>query len=247
MISKELVIRLKAEIEQGYAAAVATITRHSVDEEKVGQRYLVTRRDEGPGDDPDYPRIHQAVTPLLLQGKSKTISIPLKSGEVECFVEIIQPQDRLVVAGAGHVAESISRMGKWLGFHVTVVDDREVYASKERFPDADEVVCQSFRDFFEQLTPTPQTYILLLTRGHKFDVLILQQLLQKGQKPAYLGMIGSKRRISGVRSQTPLWDNVHAPIGLDLGAETPEEISVSVFAEILKLKNGKSGRSLCDL
>ncbi len=247
MIRTELVNRLKAEIEQGNAAAVVTITRHPQEQEKVGQRYLITCGEGESSEDPEYYLIQQAVMPLLLRGKNKTISVSLEKGDVECFVEVIHPQDRLVVAGAGHVAEPISRMGKWLGFHVTVVDDRAPYASKERFPEADEVVCQPFCDFFAQLTPTPHTYILLLTRGHKFDILILQQLLQKEQKPAYLGMIGSKRRISGVRSQTPLWDNVHAPIGLDLGAETPEEISVSVFAEILKLKNGKSGRSLRDL
>ena len=85
-----------------------------------------------------------------------------------------------------------------LGFYVTVIDDRNEFANRDRFPHVDEVVCQSFLNFFKKAELTEQTYILLLTRGHKYDVLSLQELLKRQEKPAYIGMIGSRRRISGV-------------------------------------------------
>jgi xanthine dehydrogenase accessory factor len=171
---------------------------------------------------------------------------------VECFAEYFPAPLHLIVAGAGHVCEPMAEMGKMLGFYVTVIDDRPEFANRIRFPEADEVVCESYINYFKNVDITEKTYILLLTRGHKFDVLSLTELLNRNEQPAYIGMIGSRRRISGVfeeiRQEYPneSFDHLYTPVGLDIGAETPAEIAVSVMAEILKVKNQKSGSSLSE-
>lgn len=171
---------------------------------------------------------------------------------VECFAEYFPAPLHLIVAGAGHVCEPMAEMGKMLGFYVTVIDDRPEFANRIRFPEADEVVCESYINYFKNIDITDKTYILLLTRGHKFDVLSLTELLNRNEQPAYIGMIGSRRRISGVfeeiRQEYPneSFDHLYTPVGLDIGAETPAEIAVSVMAEILKVKNQKSGSSLSE-
>ncbi|MDN4523865.1 XdhC family protein [Fictibacillus fluitans] len=166
------------------------------------------------------------------------------------FHEAFPPPPHLIIAGAGHVGEPVAHLGKMLGFSVTVVDDRSSFANKERFSCADEVCCQSFHSYFQTVPLKTSTYILLLTRGHQFDVLSLQQLLSREERPAYIGMIGSRRRIAGVFEQLrhdfpeETFTHIHTPVGLDIGAETPAEIAVSIFAEILAVKNKKNGEPL---
>jgi xanthine dehydrogenase accessory factor len=111
-----------------------------------------------------------------------------------------------------------------------------------------QLICRSYLDFFKELKVTDNMYIVLVTRGHQHDIIILQELL--GCEAAYVGMVGSRRRISGVFSQLhkqypkKAFDNIYAPIGLDLGGQTPEEIAIGIIAEILKVKNGRTGISL---
>lgn len=203
----------------------------------------------------DYPesflnKITEHCLPLLRKQTTKTIDFPWEFGKAELFVEVFPPPPHLIVAGAGHVSEPVAEIGTMAGFDVTVIDDRPEYANREHFPDVNEVVCQSYLDYFRNVPITPQTYIVLLTRGHKFDVISLQELLARKEQPAYIGMIGSRRRISGVFEQLRSeftdhnFENVYSPVGLDIGAQTPAEIAVSIIAEILKVKNSGSGRSL---
>ncbi|TLS38928.1 XdhC family protein [Pseudalkalibacillus caeni] len=188
--------------------------------------------------------------PLLKKKRSGVFQFSWKGNQVECFAEYFPAPVHLIVAGAGHVGEPVASIGKMLGFYVTVIDDRPDYANLERFPIADEVICESFMHYFRDVPLTDHTYILLLTRGHKYDVLSLQELLRRKEKAAYIGMIGSRRRISGVFEQVKqefpdeTFDHIYTPVGLDIGAETPSEIAVSIMAEILKIKNGASGNSL---
>ncbi|MBU8878572.1 XdhC family protein [Bacillus sp. FJAT-29790] len=182
--------------------------------------------------------------------RSTTISFIFNESLVECFVEYFPAPIHLIIAGAGHVCEPVAEMGKMLGFFVTVIDDRIEFANRDRFPNVDEVICQSYLQYFKEVELSNKSYILLLTRGHKYDVLSLQELLKREEKAAYIGMIGSRRRISGVfeklRQNFPEdhFDSLYTPVGLDLGAETPSEIAISIMAEILKVKNKKSGGSL---
>ncbi|RAP76828.1 hypothetical protein DL346_09760 [Paenibacillus montanisoli] len=167
---------------------------------------------------------------------------------MEYFVDVYPPPLHVIVAGAGHVAKPLVEMGKKLGFYITVICDRPQYANVDQFPWADEVICRPYMDYFRSLDITDKPYILLLTRGHQYDVAILREILHLSVP--YIGMIGSRRRISGVFSQLheaypdSEFEHVYAPIGLDIGAQTPEEIAVSVLAEILRVKNHKSGKSL---
>ena len=161
--------------------------------------------------------------------------------ELQVFIETISPPQRFVVVGAGHIAQPLAKLGKMLGFHTTVLDDRPEFANEERFPDADQVIVGPYEEELSRLEMTPNTYVVLVTRGHVQDENALRQVITGDQ--AYLGMIGSKRRVRGVLqrvSETGVpqdaIDRVYSPIGLDIGAETPEEIAVSIMAEVTNVR-----------
>lgn len=201
-------------------------------------------------------KIKANCAPILKEKLTKTIHIAYDIGDIECYVESFFAPPHLIVAGAGHVSEPVAEMGKMLGFYVTVIDDRKEFANRERFPYADEAVCASYIEYFRNVPITSETYVLLLTRGHKFDVVSLQELLRREEamsaedRTAYIGMIGSRRRIAGVFEQLKdqftehNFINIHSPVGLDIGAQTPAEIAISILAEILKVKNNTTGNSL---
>jgi xanthine dehydrogenase accessory factor len=159
-------------------------------------------------------------------------------GTLEIFIEPILPPAELFIFGAGHVASAVYRLARIVGFDVTVVDDRESYANRERFPEAQQVIAEDFDKAMTQLTPSESSYIVVVTRGHRDDMRILRWAVQTSAR--YIGMIGSKRKTIGIfkalqkEGLSPqLFDRVHAPIGLDIGAVTPEEISVSIMAELI--------------
>jgi xanthine dehydrogenase accessory factor len=172
----------------------------------------------------------------------------------EVYIEVRRPVRDLVIVGAGHIARPMSRMGADLGFRVWVLDDRPEFATLERFPDAYRVIKADFSDPFEGVPIHRNTHVLLVTRGHKYDYDCLVRVLRRDPAPAYIGMIGSRRRVRATFVQL-LADGIsrdrlagiHAPVGLDLGAETPEEIAVAVAAELVKVYRGGSGTSLRDM
>jgi xanthine dehydrogenase accessory factor len=175
-----------------------------------------------------------------------------RAGEVVVFYDLAIPRPTLVVVGAGHVAVPIAQVGKLLDFEVVVVDDRPSYANAERFPDADRIVVDEFATALDDIPLTPSTYVVLVTRAHSYDVQALRRIIC--QPTAYIGMIGSRRRVyavfkllqaEGVPMEALL--RVHAPIGLDIKTETPGEIAVSVGAEILKARRGGGAQSMSDL
>jgi xanthine dehydrogenase accessory factor len=156
------------------------------------------------------------------------------------FLDPISGAQRLVIAGAGHIAQPLAALGSTLGFHVTVIDDRASFANRERFPNADQIVVRTFAAAIEALTLDRHCYLVSVTRGHSFDEEVLRTALQHS-RGAFIGMIGSRRRVkatleriaeSGVSQE--LLDQVHAPLGMDIAAETPEEIAVSIIAEIVR-------------
>jgi xanthine dehydrogenase accessory factor len=172
----------------------------------------------------------------------------------EVYIEVRRPVRDLVIVGAGHIARPMSRMGADLGFRVWVLDDRPDFATLERFPEAYKVVKADFSDPFQGVPVHRNTHVLLVTRGHKYDYDCLVRVLRWDPAPAYVGMIGSRRRVRATFVQL-LADglprerlaDIHAPVGLDLGAETPEEIAVAVAAELVKVYRGGSGASLRDM
>jgi len=167
-------------------------------------------------------------------------------GTEEIFIEPVAGQPRLIIFGGGHLSKFVCQLASQVGFRVTVIDDRVAFANRERFPEAAEVLCDDFLGAIEQLQITPNTYIAIITRGHKFDELILEHVIDS--KAKYIGVIGSKRKIltayrhylqKGIPREK--MDRVHAPIGLDIGAVTAEEIALSIVAELIRVRRGGSG------
>jgi len=170
-------------------------------------------------------------------------------GQVEVFVEPILPPDMLVVIGGGHVGKAVAHLAKWLGFRVAVSDDRAEFCTPETNPDADEFFACPMAELSLRLNITPKTYIVLTTRGTTVDVPGLPALLDS--RAAYIGVIGSRRRwaltVKELNEQgipDEQLARVHSPIGLGIGAETPEEIAISIMAEILMVRGGGSGKHM---
>lgn len=159
--------------------------------------------------------------------------------------------DELVILGAGHIARPLVQVAAMLGYAVTVVDDRPEFASRERFPEARQVICADFEQALESLPLGPGTSVVIVTRGHQHDLLCLERLI--GRDLAYLGMIGSRRKVKLIKEHLLAKGvpeeriaAVYMPIGLDLGAQTPEEIAVSIAAELIKVRRGGGARSLAE-
>jgi len=160
------------------------------------------------------------------------------------FAEPIQPDDILYIFGAGHISTFLAPLAKSAGFAVIVIDDREEFANEQRFPNSDKIIAVPFSEVFARIRITPSTYIVQVTRGHTFDLAMLREALETNA--GYIGMIGSrtKRNIiyktlvkEGV-SQKRL-DQVYSPIGLPIGAQTPEQIAISIVAELIQVRSQK--------
>ncbi len=170
-------------------------------------------------------------------------------GEMEVFVEPIRPDPTIVVVGGGHVGAAVVHLAKWLGFRVVVSDDRPEFASAEAVPEADEFHLGPLAELGEKIPLTADTYIMLTTRGVTVDVEGLPALLDS--EAAYIGVIGSRRRWEVAAQQlaekgVPIEriERVTSPMGLELNAETPEEIAVSMLAEIIMLRRGGTGAAM---
>jgi xanthine dehydrogenase accessory factor len=161
-------------------------------------------------------------------------------GTLEVFVEPILPQPTLYIFGAGHVSLAVSRIANEAGFAIGVVDDRESFANSERFPMASEIHT-SYAESFEKIQPNSSSYLLIVTRGHKDDMRVLAWAITTDAR--YIGMIGSKRKVLSVYKALETegfprekFERVHAPVGLDIGALSPEEIAVSIVAELIAVR-----------
>ena len=165
-------------------------------------------------------------------------------GEMKVFIDILQPKEEVLIFGAGHIAACVSKLAKTVGFKVTIIDDRKEFANQDRFPEADEIIAEDTEKALTHLNITPSTYIIVLTRGHLKDEEVLGSVIKSSA--AYIGMIGSQKKNATVFqrlikkgiSQEEL-DKVHTPIGIDINAQTPEEIAVSIMAEIIQVKRKK--------
>jgi xanthine dehydrogenase accessory factor len=246
---------LAASIDSGEAVAVATIVHDA--NGRVGRHVVV--RAHGLEGSLGSDRLDAAVTDdalgLLASGTTGFLRYGLDGerleGELEVFVASYAPPPRLIVFGAIDFAAALARAGKFLGFHVTVCDARPVFATTKRFPDADEVVVDWPHRWLAAQKVDERTVICVLTHDPKFDVPALEVALRT--QAAYVGAMGSRRthedRLERLR-QTDLSDvelkRLHSPIGLDIGARTPEETAISILAEIVRERWGGSGTSLAE-
>jgi xanthine dehydrogenase accessory factor len=161
-------------------------------------------------------------------------------GTVEVFVEPILPQPVVVLFGGGHVSTAVAKAAHAAGFGVTVVDDREAFANAQRFPMAQDIYT-GYEEAFEKLQPNASTYLVIVTRGHKEDMRVLAWAVRTQAR--YVGMIGSKRKVLSVYKalekegyRMDEFDRVYAPMGLEIGALSPEEIALSIAAELVAVR-----------
>ena len=162
-------------------------------------------------------------------------------GQLNIFVEPVEPQPQAIIFGGGHVSKSISKVANLAGFSTVVVDDREAFANKERFPEADATHADEYEKVFPQLNVTTSSYVIIVTRGHRDDMRVLRWAVSTPAK--YVAMIGSKRKTISVVKELEkeglpraAFEKIFAPMGLEIGAETPEEIAISVVAEMIAMR-----------
>jgi xanthine dehydrogenase accessory factor len=165
-------------------------------------------------------------------------------GQMEVYIEPVEPAPRLYVVGAGHVGLHLARLAQGTGFRVHVLDDREKFANRERFPDADEVTVEDIPAWLHRAELPANTYAVIVTRGHRHDLDALRALAARDLR--YVGLIGSRAKVKRIydallqEAMPPeCLARVHAPIGLDIGAVSPEEIAVSILAELIAVRRGK--------
>jgi xanthine dehydrogenase accessory factor len=256
----EEIVKLR---QQGRRGAVATIVnvRGSIPSFETAKMLV---RDDGSiagtiGGGCVEAEVWQAAREVMESEKPRTLTFNLNEnpkydtglvcgGTLDIFLEPVLPPALLYIFGAGHVSINLYKVARGAGFDVTIIDDRAAYASAERFPDAKEVIAEDFEQAMAKITPLESSYIVIVTRGHRDDMRVLRWAVQTQAR--YIGMIGSKRKtISIFRELTKeglpahLFERVHAPVGLDIGAITPEEIAVAITAELIAVRR-RSERAL---
>lgn len=231
-------------LSQGSKAFLATVIQRT---ESSGKGKLLIKEDGYVQGSLGDPLLDRSIIEHIRAKKRNEAPVLLTikdslSRESEIYLEPITPTPVLFIFGGGHISLPLARMGKLVGFKVVVIDDRELYANKNRFPEVDEVYALEFEKFFEQVELPSTAYIVIVTRGHLYDELVLERVLKT--EAVYIGMIGSKRKVKytyeslhakGITEEE--LSRVHSPIGLDIGAEMPEEIAVSILAELIKVRH----------
>jgi len=265
-MSQNLIFQALAELEaRGQPAALCTVISSSGSTPRhAGSKMLVfadgTFSGTVGGGDLEHRVIEEARAALgdgIPRMVEYTLADPARGdpgvcgGTVEVFVDPILPPPTLIVVGGGHVGKAVAHLGKWLGFRVAISDDRAEFCTPEANPDADVFYPGPLAELPKRLTISPRTWFVLTTRGVAVDVGGLPALLDS--PAAYIGVIGSKRRWATALKQLKEagvpeenLSRVHSPMGLELRAETPEEIAVSIMAEIIMLRNAGSGKPMKD-
>jgi len=199
-----------------------------------------------------FPRIEVQTLYLHLDGGVANRRSQARPGDAQVLLQLYESPARLFIVGGGHVGLALARVGELTGFNIVVLDDREEFANRERFPMAEAVLCGDVEAEIDGMHIDGQTYCVLVSRGHQVDEAALRRIVGRGA--AYVGMIGSRRRTQTVLRHleedgipTDQLARVYTPIGLDIGAETPEEIAISIIAEIVLLRRGGTGRILSSL
>ena len=249
----EEIVRLRQEGRRGAVATIVNV-RGSIPSFETAKMLV---RDDGSivgtiGGGCVEAEVWQAAREIMESEKPRTLTFNLNQnpnydtglvcgGTLDIFIEPVLPTASLYIFGAGHVALSLYRAATAAGFGVTVIDDRESYASRERFPDAKEVIAEDFDQAMSRLAPNETSYIVIVTRGHRDDMRVLGWAVET--RARYIGMIGSKRKTIAITRELVkrgvpehLFERVHAPVGLDIGAITPEEIAVAITAELIAIR-----------
>ena len=243
-MNTSLIDELIASVEANQAVALVTVVKATGDDAgSLGQRAVIW-----PDKDPTNtlalsdiePQVWADARQALAQHQSQLRAYTT----AEVFIEAQGRPPTLLIVGAGHIALPLAHLGKMTDFEVVVLDDRPSFANTERFPMADRVLAQPFRETLRDWPVDQDTYIVLVTRGHSHDVDCLLEVLDSPAR--YIGMIGSRRRIRAVFEllekeqgiDRAKLERVYSPVGLDIGAQTPAEIAVSIMAEVINVRRG---------
>lgn len=210
---------------------VALITKYNLETKKVEKN--IYNLEELEGKNLEY----------VNKAKEKNLIANIKINDEESILaEVFKREHRLIVFGAGHVGYHLCHFASKVGFNTIVVDDRPYFANKEKFGDDIQVICNTFENAFEILDIHEEDYVVIVTRGHKHDKFCLEKILSLDELN-YIGMIGSKRRVKIMKEELieegyskEKIENIYSPIGLNIGAVTPEEIAISILAEIISVK-----------
>ncbi len=257
----QVAARVLEALEMGERIVTAVVV-DATDKSMIGRRWwLCGRRSRGTLGSLALDAMVAAAAPSLFPSRESrgALSREFTYGEGEgdetalVYLELHGPPARMVIVGAGHIAVPLAQMGAMLGMRVEVLDDRAQFAAAERFPDADAVRVIDFRNPFAATSLGAPDHVILVTVGHIFDYECLVRLLRMEDPPGYIGMIGSRRRVRATHEQlvregftTTQMKRVRAPVGLDLGGQTPAEIAVAVVAEIILVHAGGTGAPLVD-
>ncbi len=250
----EEIVRLQREGRRGAVATIVNV-RGSIPSFRSAKMLV---RDDGSiagtiGGGCVEAEVWQAAREVISGEKPRTLTFDLNQnpkydtglvcgGTLEIFIEPVLPSPLLYIFGAGHVAIELFKAARNAGFDCIVTDDREAYANAERFPNALKIIAKDFDEALAELTPSDSSYMVIVTRGHRDDMRVLRWAVQTQAR--YIGMVGSKRKaITVFRELTreglnpALFDRVQSPVGLDIGAVTPEEIAVSIVAELIAMRH----------
>ena len=247
------IVRLR---QRGEPAALATVisTKGSTPRQ-VGAKMLVKGDGsiiESIGGGLMEAKVIQKAKEIIRSGKAEILSLKLTQeeageegalcgGQMEVFIEPLIPGERLFIFGAGHISYFLAPMASAVGFQLTIVDDREEFANKERFPQADQLIVDEFARATKEISPNELSYIVIVTRGHAYDEQVLHWALST--KARYIGMIGSQSKVrtifnnlqgKGITKEE--LKKVYAPIGLDIGAQSPAEIAVCILAQLIEIR-----------
>jgi xanthine dehydrogenase accessory factor len=258
---ENLYTRIATSVEQGQSVALATLIRvEGSTPRELGSKMLVYADGQivgTIGGGAMEAAVIEAAISAIARGEPRLLQYELREpvegdlgicgGEAEVFIDVISPRPTLLVVGGGHVAMPVAELGHQCGFRVVVLDDRPEMVSEDRFPHAAERVSGDIVAQLSEMALTSQWHVVIVTRGHAYDQEALRAVV--GSQAAYVGMIGSRRKVRTTYERLlaegvphSALERVHAPIGLDIGAQTPAEIAVSILAEIIWVRKGSPDR-----
>jgi xanthine dehydrogenase accessory factor len=239
-VARDIFKRISSFINEGRKGLLLTLVSDGIKSEDETNRLLIEEDGSTMGEIRKVSEEGKQKLAKYLKIKAPKL-MEIEKGKESVFVEPVRPYDILYLFGAGHVSTFVASLANMVGFRVVVIDDRKEFANKERFKEADELIVLPFSEVFEKINISSSSYIAIITRGHIHDLNVLREALKKSD--GYIGMIGSKRKREkiyqalikeGVSDER--LKQVHSPIGMDIDAETPEEIAVSIVAELIRVR-----------
>lgn len=246
-MSKQFFRKVKELTDNNTSGRLFMVVDNGNEDIKIKGKKLFTQGETMIYNDENYKDFWEDVFSKIDKNVVSPTIFNLENG-VKVFGEKLNTKPSLVICGGGHVAYYVYKVGIMVGFDVIVIDDREEFANKERFPEAKEVICDNFENALDNLKTGEDSYYVIVTRGHAGDAVCLDRILRKGS--SYVGMIGSRKKVATVKESLrkkgfteEQINSAYTPIGLEINAETPEEISISIMAQIISVRRNTSCES----